>query len=120
VLGGQSVNVSSTSGTISGTLIGGAGVNASGSSVDASLISANVSGATSGQSGLGQGTAANATAQAVSSDDSAKMAGNANPAEDDDKKKQKGQGGVLVQKTGRVTVLLPKNLSQNQTSVNHL
>ena len=120
-LGGQNVNVSSSAGTITGTLIGGAGVNASGSSVDASLISANVSGATSGQSGLGQGTAANGTAQAASSDDSAKTAVAATQTEDDDTKKKKDREAVLVQKTGRVTVLLPpKNLSQNQTSSNHL
>jgi hypothetical protein len=120
-LGQGNVNVSSSGGTISGTIIGVGGVNVSGSSVDASLISANVSGGTSGQSGLGQGTAANATAQAVSSDDSAKAAVADNQAEDDDKKKKKGLGAALMQKTGRVTVLLPpKDLSQNQTSNNHL
>jgi hypothetical protein len=120
-LGVGNVSVSSSGGTISGTIIGVGGVNASGSSIDASLVSANVTGNTSGQSGLGQGNAANATAQAASSDDSAKMAVTSNQTEDNDEKKKKGGGTALMQKTGRVTVLLPpKNLSQNQTSNNHL
>jgi hypothetical protein len=104
------------------TIIGVGGITASGSSVDASLLSNNqISGDTSGSKGLSQGTVANATAQAVSSDDSAKTAVAANQTEDDDEKKKKGRGVALMQKTGRVTVLLPpKNLSQNQTSSNHL
>jgi filamentous hemagglutinin family protein len=115
-LGGENVNVSSSAGTVSGTLIGGTGVNASGSSVEAALVSDNVTGTTSGQSGLGEGTAANATAQAMFSDDSAKPVVAANQTDDDERKK-KGHEVVLKQKTGRVTVLLPpKNLSQNQTS----
>jgi filamentous hemagglutinin family protein len=105
---------------VEGTIVGVGGVNVSGDSITAALISANVSGATSGQSGLAQGTAANATAQAVSSDDSAKTAVADTTATDDDMKK-KGKAVATVQKTGRVTVLLPpKKLSQNQTSSNHL
>jgi hypothetical protein len=120
-VGQGNVNVSSSVGTISGTIIGVGGVTASGSSIDAALISGNVSGATSGQSGLGQGTAANATAQAVSSEDSAKTAAADTQADNSDEKKKKGDGAALMQKTGRVTVLLPpRNLSQNQTSNNHL
>jgi filamentous hemagglutinin family protein len=89
-----------------GTIVGVGGVNVSGDSITAALISANVSGATSGQSGLGQGTAANATAQAASSDNSAKTSVADTTATDDDGKK-KGKTAPTVQKTGRVTVLLP-------------
>jgi hypothetical protein len=72
-------------------------------------------------SSFDKGTTANSMAQAASSDDSAKTAVASSQTEDDDKKKQKGQGAALMQKTGRVTILLPpKNLSQNQTSNNHL
>jgi filamentous hemagglutinin family protein len=105
---------------VEGTIVGVGGVNVSGDSITAALISANVSGATSGQSGLGQGTAANATAQAASSDDSAKTPVGDTAATDDDVKK-KGRAVATVQRKGRVTVLLPpKHLSQNQTSNNHL
>jgi filamentous hemagglutinin family protein len=109
-LGGENVNVSSSGGTISGTIIGVGGVNVSGNSIDASLISANVSGATSGQSGLGQGTAANATSQAASGENSNLAA--ASSDDTDDKKKKKGTEVALAQKTGQVTVLLP---SKNRT-----
>ena len=106
---------------VEGTIVGVGGVNVSGDSVTAALISANVSGATSGQSGLGQGTAANATAQAAASDDTAKTSVADTTATDDDEKKKKGKAVATVQKAGRVTVLLPpKHLSQNQTSSNHL
>jgi hypothetical protein len=105
---------------VEGTIVGVGGVNVSGDSITAALISDHVTGDTSGQSGLGQGTAANATAQAVSSDDSTKTALADTTATDDDMKK-KGKAVATVQKTGRVTVLLPpKHLSQNQTSINHL
>ncbi|MGD0743794.1 MAG: filamentous hemagglutinin N-terminal domain-containing protein [Verrucomicrobiota bacterium] len=113
-LGAGNVNVNSSGGTISGTLIGVGGVNASGSSIDASLVSANVSGATSGQSGLGQGTAANATAQAASSDDASKAVASSDQSDDDDKKKKKEV--ALAQKTGRVTVILPASSSPPSSS----
>jgi hypothetical protein len=122
-LGVGNVNVNSSGGTISGTLVGVGGVNVSGSSIDASLVSANVSGATSGQSGLGQGTAANATAQAASSDDAGKTLASSDQGNDDDKKKKKEV--ALAQKAGRVTVILPaKNSppssSEKQTSTQPL
>jgi hypothetical protein len=101
---------------VEGTIVGVGGVNVTGDSITAALISDHVTGDTSGQSGLGQGTAANATAQAVSSDDSAKTALADTTATDDDKKK-KDKEIALVQKTGRVTVVLPpKNVpgSRNQ------
>jgi filamentous hemagglutinin family protein len=105
-LGGANVSVNS-GGTISGTIIGVGGVSASGGSIDASLISANVSGGTSGQSGLGQGTAANAASQSAANDDSTKVAKTDNSTDDDDPKKKK-KGIALAQKVSRVTVLLPK------------
>jgi hypothetical protein len=105
-LGGANVSVNS-GGTISGTIIGVGGVSASGGSIDASLISANVSGGTSGQSGLGQGTAANAASQSAANDDSTKVAKTDNSTDDDDPKKKK-KGIALAQKMSRVTVLLPK------------
>jgi hypothetical protein len=113
-LGVGNVSVSSASGTISGEIIGVGSVSVSGSSIDASLVSANVSGATSGQSGLAQGTAANATSQSASSDDSNKPVADSG---DTDDKKKKGKGIMLAQKVSRVTVILPpKNLSENKTS----
>ncbi len=118
------VGKADVSGTSLGTstIIGVGGITASGSSVDASLLSNNqVSGDTSGAKSMTQGTAANATAQAAASDDSAKTAVADTQTGDDDEKKKKGTKVALMQKTGRVTVLLPpKSLSQNQTSNNHL
>jgi hypothetical protein len=108
------VSVSSSGGTISGTLIGVNGVSASGSSVDASLISANVSGTTSGQSGLGQGTAANGTSQGLANNESTQAAATSDNSNDDQKKK--GKQIALAQKVSRVTVILPpKNVSETQT-----
>jgi filamentous hemagglutinin family protein len=110
------VNVSSSGGTISGTIIGVGGVTASGSSVSASLISANVSGATSGQSGLGQGVAANATSQGLANNESTQAAAASDQGADDQKKK-KGKQIALAQKVGRVTVILPpKKVSETKTS----
>jgi filamentous hemagglutinin family protein len=103
-LGVGNVTVNS-GGTISGTIIGVGGVSASGSSIDASLISANVTGATSGQSGLGQGTAANSTSQSMQSDDSTKVAASSDDEDTDDQKKKKQI--ALAQRVGRVTVILP-------------
>jgi len=95
--------------SVSGSIIGIGGVNASGANVDASLLSNNgITGATSGQTGLAQGTAANATSTAASAnDDTPKAAVAATDDSDDDKKKEKKEG-VAINKTGRVTVLLPK------------
>jgi filamentous hemagglutinin family protein len=113
------VSVSSSGGTISGTLIGVNGINASGASVDASLISANVSGVTSGQSGLGQGAAANATSQGLANNESTQAAAASDQSADDEKKK-KGKQVALAQKVSRVTVILPpKKASETQTSINH-
>jgi len=114
-LGLGSVNVSSSGGSISGTIIGVGGVTASSDSIDASLVSANVTGATSGQSGLGLGAAANSTSQAAASEDSDKVAAAGDKKEDDTNKKEKQI--VLARKSGRVTVLLPpKNVTETQTT----
>jgi filamentous hemagglutinin family protein len=107
-LGVGQVTVNS-GGTISGLIIGVGGVSASGSSIDASLVSANVTGVTSGQSGLGQGTAANSTSQSMESEDSTTTTAS---SDDQDDEKKKGKKIALAQKTGRVTVILP---SKNQT-----
>ncbi len=114
-LGLGNVNVDSAGGTVSGTIIGVGGVSASGSSIDANLESnGSVSGNTSGQSGLAPGTAADATSQGMASDNSASPAKNADTTvNDDDEKKKKGKVAATVQKSGRVTVLLPpRHLSQ--------
>ena len=72
-------------------------------------MSANVSGTTTGQSGLGAGGAANATANAASaSDDAAKVAQKSDDTGADDLLKKKGRGIALAQKISRVTVLLPQ------------
>jgi filamentous hemagglutinin family protein len=113
--GQGNVNVSSSGGTISGTIIGVGAVSVSGSSIDASLISANVSGTTSGQSGLGQGTAANATSQGLANNESTQAAAASDQGADDEKKK-KGKQIALAQKVSRVTVILPpKNVSETKT-----
>jgi hypothetical protein len=93
--------------TISGTIIGVGGINASGSSIDASLLSNNsISGTTSGQSGLSQGTAANGTSQGMQAEDSAKAPDSTDSTDDDLKKKNKGV--ALAARSSRVTVLLPQ------------
>lgn len=122
VLGLGNVNVASASGTISGTIAGIESVSASGSSIDANLESnGSVSGSTSGESGLAPGTAADAASQGMASEDSASPAKNDDTTATDDDVKKKGKAVATVQKKGRVTVLLPpKNLSQNQTPINHL
>ena len=71
-----SVNVSSGAGSVSGTIIGVGGVNASGASIDANLESnRSVTGDTSGGKGLAPGTAANATASAASASDDTPQGG---------------------------------------------
>lgn len=110
------VTVSSAGGTISGTLIGVNGVNASGVNVDASLISANVSGATSGQSGLGQGAAAAGASQGLANNQTTETAADSGQG-DDEQKKKKGKEIALARKVSRVTVILPpKKLSENKNS----
>ena len=100
-------------------IIGLQGVDATGDTSGASLFSNDqVSG---GQNSMEQGTAADVASQGMASENSATPAKNETTATDDDDKKKKGKAVAMVQKKGRVTVLLPpKHLSQNQTSSNHL
>lgn len=115
-LAGGSANISGQQ--VIGTISAVTGENVSGDSVTADLISANVSGATSGQSGLGQGAAASSASQGLANNASTQAVADADSTDDD--KKKKGQGAALVQKTSRVTVILPpKNLSETQTRNHH-
>ena len=100
-------------------IVGLQGVDATGDTSDASLFSNDqVSG---GQNSLAEGTAANAASQGMASENSISPAKNDDTTTTDDDLKKKGKAAATVQKAGRVTVLLPpKNLSQNQTSSNHL
>jgi filamentous hemagglutinin family protein len=116
-LGGGDVSVNSNGGNVSGTFIGVGGVSVSGDSInDADMISINVSGDTSGQNGLGNGTAADAASQGMTAENSATPAGNdETTSSDNDEKKKKGKA-ALVQKAGRVTVILPpRQQSKAQT-----
>jgi hypothetical protein len=107
VLAEGTANVSA-GGTVSGTIIGVGGVSASGSSIDASLLSNNsISGQTSGQSGLAQGTAANATSAAASNNDANQTADKSATTDDSDDEKKNKKPITLAQRVGRVTVLLP-------------
>jgi hypothetical protein len=95
-------------GSISGTIIGIGGISASGGSIDASLLSNNsISGATTGQSGMAQGTAANATSAAASNNDSSQTAENSSASDNTDDQNKNKKPVTLAQKVGRVTVLLP-------------
>jgi filamentous hemagglutinin family protein len=105
--------------TIKGTITGVGGVDAQGLDVTASLISAIVSGGTSGQSGLGQGTSANATAQSMANT-ATTAATAATSDQNDDQKKKKGKEVALAQKVSRVTVILPpKKLTETETPIHH-
>jgi filamentous hemagglutinin family protein len=115
-LGGGQVSADSSSGNITGTLIGGTGVSVSGAEVSAALISDSVSGGTSGQTGLGTGGAANATANAASAsaDASADKTTTASAGDEDVANKKKGIS--LAQKVSRVTVLLPATKKMSQVN----
>jgi hypothetical protein len=94
--------------SVLGTLIGVGGVNASGENITAALLSNNsISGATSGQSGMAQGTAANAASAAASNNDSSQTAENSTTTDDTDDLNKNKKPITLAQKVGRVTVLLP-------------
>jgi filamentous hemagglutinin family protein len=101
--------------TIEGTYSGLNGVSAQGDNITADLISANVSGPTSGQSGLGQGGAANGASQGLANNASTQAAAATGQADDDEKKK-KGKQIALAQKVSRVTVIFPpKKVSETKT-----
>jgi hypothetical protein len=127
VIGANTVDVNAFSGgkaDVSGNSLGDSkifsigGIDANGDSSNASLFSNDqISG---GQNSLAAGTAADAASQGASQESASPAKTDETTVADDDVKK-KGKAVATVQKTGRVTVLLPpKHLSQNQTSSNHL
>ncbi|MEI7807781.1 MAG: hypothetical protein WCJ07_04780 [Verrucomicrobiota bacterium] len=94
--------------TITGTIVALDGISTTSDNNTSKMISESVTGSTSGQSGLGTGGAANATANAASaSDDSSKVAKKPEATGEDDTTKKKTKGIALAQKVSRVTVLLP-------------
>lgn len=113
LLSGGTANVTASAGTVSGTIIGIGGVNASGGSgVNASVLGQNVSiGGAAAQSTLGTSAAASSTSQAAAQQanaDTQQQLAKANPDEDDSSKKKAKSPG-LVRRVGRVTVILPPN-----------
>jgi hypothetical protein len=110
LLAAGSANVTA-GGTVAGTIAGIAGVNASGGQITAALLSQNVKVGNEGQSQstLGTSAAASSASQAASQQASSDSRSLAQGTDDDEKKKkQEGIKPALVQRTGRVTVLLPQ------------
>ena len=108
VFGLGTVSVASAGGSVSGTIIGVGGVNASGSSIDASLESnGTISGDTSGNSGFAASASAANVAAGIANDSNAKAA-QATSENTDDELNKKKKGITLAQKVSRVTVILPK------------
>ncbi len=112
LLSGGTANVTATAGSISGTVIGIGGVNASGGAgVTAAVLGQNVSiGGGTAQSTLGTTAAATATSQAAAqqanTDTQQQLAKDTTP--EDDSKKKLAKTPVLTRRVGRVTVILPK------------
>lgn len=106
LLASGTANVSSSSGDVSGTIIGVSGVNVSGAGVTADLLGQNVSlNGGAAQSTLGSSAAATSAtqsaAQTASSQAQQQVAADTSTG-DDEKKKKKTQ----IHKMGRVTVIL--------------
>ena len=114
LLSGGSANVTATAGSVSGTVVGIGGVNASGGAgVTASVLGQNVSiGGGAAQSTLGTTAAATATSQAAAqqanTDTKQQLAKDTTDQEEDDPKKKRSKAPVLTRRVGRVTVILPK------------
>jgi hypothetical protein len=119
----NTVNVNALAGgiaTVSGsslgtsTIAGVGGINAVGDTGASTLISnEQVSG---GQNSMTTGTAANAASQGEASEASASIAKDTDTTATDDDEKKKKSKVSLVQKTGRVTVILtPRQQSKAQT-----
>ena len=112
LLSGGTANVTATAGTISGTVIGIGGVNASGGAgVTAAVLGQNVSiGGAAVTSTLGATAATTASsaaaAQQANSDTTQQLA--KDTAEEDESKKKQAKAPVLTRRVGRVTVILPK------------
>jgi filamentous hemagglutinin family protein len=112
LLSGGTANVSATAGSVSGTIIGIGGVNASGGGgVTAAVLGQNVSvGGAAATSTLGASaatTSSSAAAAQQASADTTKQLANETTQDDDSKKKQ-AKAPTLTRRVGRVTVILPK------------
>jgi hypothetical protein len=114
LLSGGTANVTATAGSVSGTVIGIGGANASGGAgVTASVLGQNVSiGGGVAQSTLGTTAAATSTSQAAAqqanTDTQQQLAKDTPPQDDDDTRKKRSKAPVLTKRVGRVTVILPK------------
>lgn len=112
LLAGGTANVTATAGSVSGTVIGVGGVNASGGGgITAAVLGQNVSiGGAAATSTLGTTAATTsssaAAAQQASAEATQQLAKDTTPEEDSKKKSAKGP--VLTRRVGRVTVILPK------------
>jgi filamentous hemagglutinin family protein len=98
-------------GSVSGTIIGIGGVNASGATVDAALLSQNVTASgdvSSSQVGFGQANAAGAASQSLSSDDQVRTVAASDEDDDEENKKKDKETPRLTRTVGRVTVILPQ------------
>jgi hypothetical protein len=114
LLSGGTANVTATAGSVSGTVIGIGGVNASGGAgITAAVLGQNVSiGGGPAQSTLGTTAAGTATAaaaaQQANADTQQQLAKDTTAQEEDDSKKKRSKGPALTRRVGRVTVILPK------------
>ncbi len=112
LLSGGTANVTATAGTVSGTVIGVGGVNASGGAgVTAAVMGQNVSiGGAAATSTLGATAATTASsaaaAQQATSDTTQQLA--KDTTQEDESKKKQTKPPVLTRRVGRVTVILPK------------
>jgi hypothetical protein len=97
----------SAGGSVSGTIIGVGGINASAGSITATLLSQNVSGGTSALTTSATATTTSQAAATVSSNDTKQEVATTGNTDEEEKKKKKPQ--PLMQKTKRVTVILPKS-----------
>jgi filamentous hemagglutinin family protein len=97
-------------GTITGIAIGGLGISVGSGKFEGVALSQNVSGG-GAQSALASSSTASATSQASGAQQAGAQKAETSDAlasSDDDDKKRKARGPLLVKYTGRVTVLLPK------------
>ncbi len=116
LLSGGNATVTATAGSISGTVIGVGGVNASGGAgVTATVLGQNVSiGGAAAQSTLGPSAAGTSTSAAAAQQSNTETQqqlaqDTTGTAQDDDRKKIPSKKPVLAKRVGRVTVILPKS-----------
>ena len=113
LLSGGTANVAATGGTVSGTIIGIGGVNASGGGgITAAVLGQNVSiGGAAASSTLGTTaatTSSSAAAAQQANTDTTQQLAKDTTQDDDSKKKKADKKPVLTRRVGRVTVILPK------------